>query len=140
MAIVEASVPAQYPTLPGGGGRPAMRSFCESSPPVPPRPRLLDRARQGLRACHLSRGTAEAYAAGIRRFIFHDKRQPAELGAPEVTKFLNVPGGRRGVRGRLDPEPTAECPPVPVQGRAGDRLPWLDRIRARSGTARMLGL
>ena len=61
----------------------------ESGPPEPPKPRLLDRVRQALRARHLSRRTEEAYVAWIRRFIvFHDKRHPAEMGAPDVTKFL----------------------------------------------------
>lgn len=89
MAIAQASAPAQYPTLPGSGGRRSTWSFCESGPPAPTPPRLLDRVRQGLRARHLSRRTEEAYVAWIRRFIFfHDKRHPVELGAPEVTKFL----------------------------------------------------
>src|SRR5262249_59429607 len=37
-----------------------------------------------------SRRTEEAYVAWIRRFIlFHGKRHPAEMSAPEVTRFLN---------------------------------------------------
>src|SRR6266550_6217268 len=58
--------------------------------PLPsPRPRLLDRVRAALRARHYSRRTEETYVAWIRRYIFfHDKRHPAELGAPEVTRFL----------------------------------------------------
>lgn len=122
MAIVEASVPAQYPALPGGGGRLSMWSFCESSPPEPPRPRLLDRVRQSLRAGHLSRGTEEAHVA------------PGSAASSCSTTNATPPNwGRRRSRSssrrdRLDPEPTAGCPPVPVQGRAGDRLPWLDGI------------
>jgi len=45
MAIVEASAPAQYPMLPGGGRCLFTWSFRESGPPVPPKPRLLDRVR-----------------------------------------------------------------------------------------------
>jgi len=89
MASVEASAPVQYPTLPGGGGRLRTWSFRESGPPASPKPRLLDRVHHALRARHMSRRTEEAYVAWIRRFIFfHDKRHPAEMGAPEVTKFL----------------------------------------------------
>jgi integrase len=89
MSIREASPPGQYPTLPAGGDRCAPWACRESGPPEPPKPRLLDRVRQALRARHLSRRTEEAYGAWIRRFIvFHDKRHPAEMGAPEVTKFL----------------------------------------------------
>jgi integron integrase len=55
-----------------------------------PKPRLLDRVRAALRTRHYSRRTEEAYVAWIRRFIlFHGKRHPAELGGPEVTRFLS---------------------------------------------------
>jgi integron integrase len=89
MSIREASPQGQYPTLPVGSARQTPWAARESGPPEPPKPRLLDRVRQALRARHLSRRTEEAYVAWIRRFIvFHDKRHPAEMGAPEVTKFL----------------------------------------------------
>jgi integron integrase len=89
MSIREASPLREYRTLPAGGDRRAPWACRESDPPEPPKPRLLDRVRQALRARHLSRRTEEAYVAWIRRFIFfHDKRHPAEMGAAEVTKFL----------------------------------------------------
>ena len=51
--------------------------------------KLLDRVRQAIRARHYSRRTEEAYVHWIRRFIvFHGKRHPIEMGAPEVTAFL----------------------------------------------------
>ena len=54
-----------------------------------PKPRLLDRVRAALRTRHYSRRTEDAYVAWIRRYIvFHGKRHPAEMGAPEVTRFL----------------------------------------------------
>ena len=54
-----------------------------------PKPRLLDRVRAAIRARHYSRRTEDAYAAWIRRFIvFHGKRHPSEMGAPEITQFL----------------------------------------------------
>jgi integron integrase len=89
MSIREASPRGQYPTLPAGVDRHTPWAYRESEPPEPPKPRLLDRVRQALRARHLSRRTEEAYVAWIRRFIFfHNKRHPAEMGGPEVTKFL----------------------------------------------------
>ena len=89
MSIRVASPLRKYPTLPAGGDRRAPWACRESDPPEPPKPRLLDRVRQALRARHMSRRTEEAYVAWIRRFIFfHDKRHPAEMGAAEVTKFL----------------------------------------------------
>jgi len=71
MAIVEACSPVQYTRLPAGGGDFAAWSFREASTPEPASPRLLDRARQALRARHLSRRTEEAYVAWIRRYIFY---------------------------------------------------------------------
>jgi integrase len=63
----------------------------EAHPRGAPRPRLLDRVRDACRARHLSRRTEQAYVAWIRRYIlFHDKRHPSEMGAPEVTKFLTA--------------------------------------------------
>ncbi len=52
-------------------------------------PRLLDRVRQAIRARHYSFRTEKAYVGWIRRFIFfYDKQHPAELGTPEVIRFL----------------------------------------------------
>jgi len=63
----------------------------EAGPPTPPKPRLLDRVRAAVRARHGSRRTEEAYVAWIRRYIlFHGKRHPAEMGAPEITRFLTA--------------------------------------------------
>jgi site-specific recombinase XerD len=53
-------------------------------------PRLLDRVREANRLRHGSRSTEKSYVGWIRRYIlFHDKRHPAEMGAPEVTRFLS---------------------------------------------------
>jgi hypothetical protein len=63
-----------------------------------PPPRLLDRVRQALRLRHRSPRTEEAYVAWIRRFIlFHGKRHPGEMSAPEVVAFLSD----LAVRGRV---------------------------------------
>jgi hypothetical protein len=61
----------------------------EPDPNGTPKPRLLDRVRGALRARHYSRRTEEAYVAWIRRYIFfHGKRHPAEMGGPEISRFL----------------------------------------------------
>jgi site-specific recombinase XerD len=53
-------------------------------------PKLLDQLRDAIRTRHYSRRTEKAYVAWIRRFIvFHGKRHPSQLGAPEVTAFLS---------------------------------------------------
>src|SRR6266545_6080100 len=62
----------------------------ESAPPTPDPPRLLDRVRDAVRARHYSRRTEKAYVAWIRRYIlFHGKRHPSEMGAPELTRYLS---------------------------------------------------
>ncbi len=69
----------------------AHRVACvrERDPNGAPKPRLLDRVRGAVRTRHYSRRTEEAYVAWIRRYIFfHGKRHPAEMGAPEISRFL----------------------------------------------------
>lgn len=63
---------------------------CEApAPPVAARPRLLDRARQTIRARHYSPRTETAYVYWVREFIlFHGKRHPDHLGGHGVTRFL----------------------------------------------------
>ncbi len=51
--------------------------------------KLLEQLREILRMKHYSYRTAEAYMDWVRRFIlFHNKRHPAEMGAPEIRAFL----------------------------------------------------
>jgi len=53
-------------------------------------PRFLDQLRERLRARHYSLRTEDAYVDWVRRFIlFHGKRHPREMGAPEVQAFLS---------------------------------------------------
>ena len=53
------------------------------------KPKLLDQVRAALRVRHYSLRTEQAYTEWIRRFIlFHHRRHPTELGAPEVGAFL----------------------------------------------------
>lgn len=52
-------------------------------------PKLLDRVRHTIRLRHYSRRTEEAYVCWIRRYIvFHKKRHPSEMGARDVSAFL----------------------------------------------------
>ena len=64
---------------------PNVVSFPESGS----RPKLLDRVRQAIRTRHYSARTEEAYVHWIRRYIvFHGKKHPSTLGAPEISTFL----------------------------------------------------
>ena len=61
-----------------------------SSPPVPPKPKLLDQVRHAIRTRHYSYMTEKAYIGWIKRFIFfHNKRHPAEMGEQEIARFLS---------------------------------------------------
>jgi len=57
---------------------------------APARPRFLDVAREAIRRRHYSYRTEQSYLHWIKRFIvFSGRRHPRELGAAEVTAFLN---------------------------------------------------
>ncbi len=80
-----------YVVLSEGSRRGSVSGVHENSPAGPPKPRLLDRVRAALRTRHYSPRTEEAYVAWIRRYIlFHAKRHPGEMGAPEMTRFLSA--------------------------------------------------
>jgi len=70
----------------------------KATPPAASPPRLLDQVRNAIRRKHYSYRTEQAYVHWIKRFIFFsDKRHPRELGATEVTAFLNHLAGERDV-------------------------------------------
>lgn len=51
--------------------------------------KLLDQMRLVLRLKHMSLRTEEAYVQWVKRFIlFHHKRHPHDMGAPEIRAFL----------------------------------------------------
>jgi len=52
-------------------------------------PKLLDRVRNKCRVLHHSIRTEKAYIEWITRFIlFHDKKNPKDMGGPEIEAFL----------------------------------------------------
>ena len=51
--------------------------------------KLEERLRQTIRLKHYSHKTEENYVGWHRRYVlWHGKRHPAEMGAPEVEAFL----------------------------------------------------
>ena len=55
-----------------------------------PEPKLLDQVQSEIRLRHMSRRTEEAYVGWIRRYVlFHGKRHPREMSAPEIREFLS---------------------------------------------------
>ena len=56
----------------------------------PPKPRLLDRVRQAIRARRYSPRTEKAYVTWIRRFInFFDMRHPDQMGESEISAYIS---------------------------------------------------
>lgn len=89
MLIVAARAPDLLASPPATGRLPGALIVREPQAQNPPR--LLDRVRHAIRTRHFSRRTEDAYVGWIRRFIlFHGKRHPVEMGAPEVTAFLTA--------------------------------------------------
>lgn len=98
----------------------------------PPKPRLLDRVRDAVRARHYSRRTEEAYVAWIRRYIlFHDKRHPTEMGAGEITQFLTDLAVRRKVAASTQNQALSALLFL-YREVLGQQIPWLeDVVRAK---------
>lgn len=63
----------------------------EQDTATPKAPRLLDLVRLRMRVKHYSLRTEQSYLHWIKRFIlFHGKRHPKDMGAPEVEAFLTA--------------------------------------------------
>jgi integron integrase len=69
----------------------ASRLLEKTSNPPGPRPLgLLQAVRERLRSLHYSLRTEQTYLHWIKRFVlFHGKRHPRTMGAPEVEAFLS---------------------------------------------------
>lgn len=103
---------------------------CEPSEPFVPsgKPRLLDQVRQAIRARHYSMRTEEAYVGWIRRYIlFHGKRHPTEMGAPEMTQFLTHLAVERGVSASTQNQALAALLFL-YQQVLGREPEWLDQV------------
>jgi integron integrase len=62
----------------------------QQPPRNPQNKKLLDQVRDCLRLKHYSYRTEQTYKEWIKRYIlFHNKRHPREMGAPEIQAFLS---------------------------------------------------
>ncbi len=60
--------------------------------------KLLDQVRDLIRTRHYSIRTEDAYVSWIKRYIlFHNKRHPRDMGAPEIEIFLTHLATQRNV-------------------------------------------
>ena len=99
-----------------------------SFPALPAQPRLLDRVREAIRRRHYSRRTEETYVHWIKRFIYHSgKRHPAEIGAAEVTAFLNHLASERHVASATQNQALSALLFLYKEA-LGQALPWLDGL------------
>ena len=91
-------------------------------------PRLLDMARAAIRRRHFSYRTEETYLQWMKRFILYSgKRHPRDLGAAEVTAFLNHLAVERHVAAATQNQALAALLFLYKEVIA-DPLPWLDEV------------
>jgi integrase len=92
------------------------------------RPKLLDQVRGRMRRLGMARRSEEAYVGWIRRFILaNGKRHPADMGAPEIERFLTA----LAVRGRVSASTQNQALSALLflyRQVLGVELPWLDGI------------
>jgi integron integrase len=98
-------------------------------------PRLLEQLRDAIGRLHYSPRTEETYAHWVKRFIyFSDRRHPAELGAAEVTAFLNYLARDREVAAATQNQALSALLFL-YKEVLGQPLPWLDGLdRAKQPT------
>ena len=94
-------------------------------------PKLLDRMRDLLRTEHYSMRTEKTYVQWAKRFVlFHRKRHPSAMGAPEVNEFLTHLAVERHVSASTQGQALAAILFL-YRDVLGEELPWLtDLIRA----------
>ena len=102
------------------------RTQTQSGATAPPR--LLDLMRDAIRRRHYSHRTEETYAHWMKRFIIYSgKRHPKELGAAEVTAFLNHLAQERKVAASTQNQALAALLFLYKEVIA-QPLPWLDQV------------
>ena len=94
----------------------------------PGQPRLLDSLREAIRRRHYSPRTEESYLHWIKRYIhFSGRRHPRDLGAAEVTAFLNHLAVECHVAAATQNQALAALLFL-YKEVLGEPLPWLDEI------------
>jgi len=98
---------------------------------------LLGRVRERIRLKHYSIRTEQAYCDWIRRFVlFHGKRHPSSLGAPEVEAFLTS----LAVDGHVAPSTQNQAKSALLflyKEVLGTELPWIDNVQRAKAPVRL---
>ncbi len=98
---------------------------------------FLERSRQKIRLKHYSLRTEQAYLDWIKRFIlFHGKRHPVEMGAPDVESFLTHLAVDRGVSASTQNQAKSALLFM-YREVIGIELPWLDHVERAKTPQRM---
>lgn len=93
-----------------------------------PSPKLLDQVRDLIRTKYYSIRTENQYLQWIRRFIlFHGKRHPRDMGAPEVEAFLSHLAVSRDVAASTQNQALSALLFL-YREVLGIDLPWLDNV------------
>ena len=100
-------------------------------------PKLLDQVRNLIRVRHYSIRTEEAYTYWIREFIlFHKKRHPADLAAPDVASFLTYLATARKVAASTQNQ-AASAILFLYRDVLGMDIGWLDDVERARKPARL---
>lgn len=100
-------------------------------------PRLLEQVRSVIRLKHYSLRTEEAYLHWVKEYIlFHTKRHPSEMGAPEVSAFLSHLATARKVAASTQNQ-AASALLFLYREVLGQPLPWLDEVQKAKQPTRL---
>ena len=100
-------------------------------------PRLLELVRDAIRRRHYSLRTEERYVHWVKRFIyFSGRRHPRELGAAEVTEFLNHLARERNVAASTQNQALSALLFL-YREALQTPLPWLDELERAQRPARL---
>ena len=100
-------------------------------------PRLLEQLRDAMQRRHYSSRTEETYVHWVKRFIyFSGRRHPRELGAPEVTAFLNYLAREREVAAATQNQALSALIFLYKEVLA-QPLPWLEDLERAKRPARL---
>src|SRR5438876_6800694 len=100
-------------------------------------PRLLEQLRDAIQRRHYSSRTEETYVHWVKRFIyFSGRRHPRELGAPEVTAFLNYLAREREVAAATQNQALSALIFLYKEVLA-QSLPWLEDLERAKRPARL---
>jgi len=100
-------------------------------------PRLLEQVRDAVRRRNYSYRTEEAYVHWIKRFIyFSAKRHPLDLGAAEVTAFLNHLARERNVAAATQNQALSALLFL-YREVVKSPLPWLDELERAKRPVRL---